>query len=44
MIAGALWAFIPGFLKASFRVHEVIVTIMMNYIALHVVTTLLIRK
>lgn len=34
--AGALWAFIPGFLKARFRVHEVIVCIMMNYIALHV--------
>lgn len=35
MVAGALWAFIPGFLKARFRVHEVIVTIMMNYVALH---------
>lgn len=35
-VAGALWAFIPGLLKAKFRVHEVIVTIMMNYIALHV--------
>lgn len=34
--AGALWGFIPGFLKARFRVHEVIVTIMMNYIALYV--------
>lgn len=37
MIAGGLWAFIPGLLKARFRVHEVIVTIMMNYIALHTV-------
>ncbi|MFL6559753.1 MAG: ABC transporter permease [Bacillus sp. (in: firmicutes)] len=36
MVAGALWAFIPGLLKARFRVHEVIVTIMMNYVALHV--------
>ncbi|MBL5767729.1 branched-chain amino acid ABC transporter permease [Heyndrickxia sporothermodurans] len=35
-IAGAIWGFIPGLLKAKFRVHEVIVTIMMNYIALHV--------
>lgn len=34
--AGALWAFIPGLLKARFKVHEVIVTIMMNYVALHV--------
>jgi general nucleoside transport system permease protein len=36
IVAGALWAFIPGLLKARFRVHEVIVTIMMNYVALHV--------
>ncbi len=35
IVAGALWAFIPGLLKARFRVHEVIVTIMMNYVALH---------
>ncbi len=34
-IAGALWGFIPGFLKARFYVHEVIVTIMMNYVALY---------
>ncbi len=33
--AGALWAFIPGILKATRGVHEVVVTIMMNYIALH---------
>jgi general nucleoside transport system permease protein len=36
IVAGAIWAFIPGLLKARFRVHEVIVTIMMNYVALHV--------
>ncbi|WP_313798618.1 ABC transporter permease [Cytobacillus sp.] len=41
--AGALWAFIPGLLKAKFRVHEVIVTIMMNYVALHV-ANYIIRK
>lgn len=41
-VAGALWAFIPGLLKAKFRVHEVIVTIMLNYTALHV-TNYLIR-
>lgn len=35
-LAGAIWGFIPGFLKARLRVHEVIVTIMMNYTALHV--------
>ncbi|WP_226578920.1 ABC transporter permease [Halobacillus litoralis] len=33
--AGAFWGFIPGLLKAKLGVHEVIVTIMMNYIALY---------
>ncbi len=40
-LAGALWALIPGLLKARLRVHEVIVTIMMNYIALHFVNYLI---
>jgi len=31
--AGAFWGFIPGFLKARTGAHEVITTIMMNYIA-----------
>lgn len=35
-LAGALWGLIPGFLKARYYVHEVIVTIMMNYVALYV--------
>lgn len=35
-LAGALWAFIPGLLKARFGVHEVIVSIMLNYTALHI--------
>ncbi|SDO81910.1 ABC transporter permease [Halobacillus aidingensis] len=34
-VAGAFWGFIPGLLKAKLGVHEVIVTIMMNYIALY---------
>jgi len=38
--AGALWGFIPGLLKARFKVHEVIVTIMMNYVALHTTNAL----
>ncbi len=33
MAGGALWAAIPGILKARFGAHEVINTIMMNYIA-----------
>ena len=31
--AGALWGFIPGFLKARYNVNEIITTLMMNYIA-----------
>lgn len=33
--AGMLWGSVPGFLKAKRGVHEVIITIMMNYIALY---------
>jgi ABC-type uncharacterized transport system permease subunit len=32
-IGGAVWGFIPGFLKARFNVNEIITTLMMNYIA-----------
>ncbi len=32
-LGGALWGFIPGFLKARFGAHEVVNTIMMNWIA-----------
>ncbi len=32
-IGGALWAYIPGLLKAKFNVHEVVSTIMMNWIS-----------
>ena len=35
-LGGAFWGFIPGILKAKFRVHEVVVTIMLNYTALYV--------
>ncbi|NRD78902.1 ABC transporter permease [Bacillus sp. BRMEA1] len=41
IVAGALWAYIPGLLKARFRVHEVIVTIMMNYTALYVCNSII---
>lgn len=40
-LAGAFWGFIPGLLKAKLHVHEVIVTIMMNYIALYVTNALI---
>ncbi|MBN2148257.1 MAG: ABC transporter permease [Anaerolineales bacterium] len=32
-LAGALWGFIPGYLKAKYKVNEIITTLMMNYIA-----------
>lgn len=33
-LAGGLWGAIPGWFKARFNIHEVVVTIMMNYMAL----------
>lgn len=35
LAAGALWGAIPGLLKARWNVHEVVVTIMLNYVAFH---------
>lgn len=40
-LAGGIWGVIPGFLKARFKVHEVIVTIMLNYVALYVTANLI---
>lgn len=34
MLMGALWGFIPGFLKARFNVNEIISTLMLNYISI----------
>ncbi|AQR94316.1 ABC transporter permease [Clostridium saccharoperbutylacetonicum] len=36
-IAGALWAFVPGILKAKFNVNEVVSAIMMNWICYWIV-------
>lgn len=36
LLAGAFWGFIPGLLKAKYNVHEVVSTIMMNFISLWV--------
>lgn len=33
MTAGAVWGFIPGYLKAKFNVNEIISTLMLNYVA-----------
>lgn len=40
-LGGAVWGFVPGFLKGKTGAHEVIVTIMMNYIAFRLVDYLL---
>ena len=40
-LGGAIWGFIPGFLKATTGGHEVINTIMMNYIAFRLTEWLL---
>lgn len=41
ILAGALWAGIAGLLKARTGAHEVIVTIMLNYVALYLVSWML---
>ena len=43
MMAGALWATVTGILKAYLNVHEVITSIMMNYIGMHMVNTLVVQ-
>ncbi len=42
MAAGALYGFIPGWLKVTRGVHEVISTIMLNWIAIHLVQSWLV--
>lgn len=37
-LGGGLWGALPGFLKARFRVNEVITTILLNYIAIFLVS------
>lgn len=43
-IGGAIWGFIPGFLKARAGAHEVITTIMLNYLAIRIITYLSLRQ
>ena len=40
ILGGFLWGAIPGFLKARFGAHEVITTIMLNFIAINLATYL----
>ena len=38
VLAGAIWAVIPALFKAFFKTNESLFTLMMNYIALHIVS------
>ena len=40
IVAGGLWGFIPGFLKAVSGAHEVVSTIMLNYVAVQLLAAL----
>ncbi len=44
ILAGAFWALIPGLLKAYRGAHEVITTMMLNYVALNLMHYLLINS
>ncbi|WP_432049400.1 ABC transporter permease [Verrucosispora sp. NA02020] len=43
-VGGAIWGFIPGILKARTGAHEVINTIMLNYIAVYFLTWLIVQN
>ena len=43
-IAGGIWGFIPGILKAKTGAHEVITTIMLNYLAYRISTVVIGRE
>jgi simple sugar transport system permease protein len=44
MVAGGLWGYIPGVLKAKTGAHEVITTIMLNYLAYRLSTVVITRE
>jgi ABC-type uncharacterized transport system permease subunit len=43
-LGGALWGFIPGYLKARTGAHEVINTIMLNYVAIYFLGWIIIQE
>ncbi|WP_433347171.1 ABC transporter permease [Micromonospora sp. CA-111912] len=43
-VGGALWGFIPGILKARAGAHEVINTIMLNYVAVYFLSWIIIQS
>lgn len=40
LVGGGLWGFIPGWLKARLKVNEVITTLMLNYLVIHLTSFL----
>ncbi|HYI24869.1 MAG TPA: ABC transporter permease [Thermomicrobiales bacterium] len=43
-LAGGIWGFIPGILRATTGAHEVITTIMFNYLAIRMITYLIQKR
>ncbi|MEO3775407.1 ABC transporter permease [Micromonospora sp. B11E3] len=43
-VGGALWGFVPGILKARTGAHEVINTIMLNYVALYFLSWIIVQN
>jgi simple sugar transport system permease protein len=41
MLAGAIWGFFPGFFKAHWNTNETLFTLMMNYIAIQLVSCMI---
>lgn len=40
-LGGAAWAFLPAFLRAKYEINEIITTLMLNYVAIYLVSYLL---
>ena len=38
MVGGGIWALIPALLKSFYRINEIIVTLLMNYVAINIVS------
>jgi simple sugar transport system permease protein len=43
-LGGAVWGFLPGFLKARTGAHEVINTIMLNYVAVYLLAWIIVQN
>ncbi|MEO3922783.1 ABC transporter permease [Micromonosporaceae bacterium B7E4] len=43
-LGGAVWGFVPGFLKARTGAHEVITTIMLNYVAISFLAWIIVQN